>query len=149
VGGQRVEEVEERPQGSRTGARGELGVEVGEGECVVGAAGCGEAALDLNRECVLVGKEGGGEAAGEEPAREPQSVGLVATPAGVSGDEAMDELPDEILVLVVVHWCARRPVEAELGFQRLSTGFGNFCGCGANVTKPALARLQAGLRVGS
>jgi hypothetical protein len=116
---------------------------------VVGAAGCSEAALYLVRGCVLVGKEGGGQAAGEEPAREPQSVGLVATPAGVSGDEAMDELPDEILGLVVVHWCARRPVEAELGFQRLSTGFGNFCGCGANVTKPALARLQAGLRVGS
>jgi hypothetical protein len=99
---------------------------------VVGAAGCSEAALYLVRGCVLVGKEGGGQAAGEEPAREPQSVGLVPTAAGVGGDEAMDELPDEILSLVVVHWCARRPAGLD------------FCGCGGKCYQAGFGSIASG-----
>ena len=80
------------------------GVEVGEGEGVVGAAGGGEAALDGLRQRVLVGEDGRGEAAGEQPVREPQRAARVAAPAaGFGGGEAEDELLDEILGLVVVH----------------------------------------------
>ena len=81
-------------------------MEVGEGQRVVGAAGGGEPALDRLRERVLVGEDRGSEAAGEEPVREPQRAARVApTPASFGGgEEAVDELLDEILGLVVVHW---------------------------------------------
>lgn len=102
--GERVEQVEERPEGGGAGSDGELGVQIGEGEGIVGAAGGREAALDGLRERVLVGEDGGGEAAREQPVREPQRAARIASPATrFGGEEAEDELLDEILCLVVVH----------------------------------------------